>query len=66
MQMAITNRLDESFQPVPIPGGGDWLRQHEERGQTMRAFERRTFKAVPHATYVMVYYFYLSLIDFFT
>jgi hypothetical protein len=50
MQMAVTSRLDESFQPVPTPGGGDWLRNHEEKGQTMKSFERIATKAVPHGT----------------
>jgi hypothetical protein len=50
MQIAITSRLDESFQPVPVPGNSDWLRNHEEKGQTMQSFERRVHKAVPHAT----------------
>jgi hypothetical protein len=50
MQMAVTNRVDESFQPVPNPSQGDWLRNHEERGQTMKSFERNAFKAVPHGT----------------
>ena len=48
--MAVTNRLDESFQSVPKPGGGDWLAQHQERGQTMKSFEQSSSKAVPHAT----------------
>ena len=48
--MAVTNRLDESFQPVPMPNSDDWLRNHEETGQTMKSFERSAYKAVPHAT----------------
>ncbi len=50
MQMAVTNRLDESFQPVPEPGAHDWLKNHQEKGQTMKSFERSVHKAVPHAT----------------
>lgn len=50
MQAAITSKLDESFQPVPIPSGGDWLNCHEEKGQTMKSFEEDTEKAVPHGT----------------
>ncbi len=50
MQMAVTNRLDESFQPVPMPNSNDWLSNHQENGQTMIAFERSAHKAVPHAT----------------
>jgi hypothetical protein len=50
MQMAVTNRLDKSFQPVPKPGHGDWLKEHQEQGQTMKSFERSVHKAVPHAT----------------
>jgi hypothetical protein len=50
MKMAVTNRLGESFQPVPIPDDGDWLNNHEEKGQTMQAFGHRSSKAVPHGT----------------
>jgi hypothetical protein len=50
MQIAVTSRLDESFQPVPRPNQHDWLRNHEETGQTMKSFERNAHKAVPHAT----------------
>jgi len=55
MRMAVTNRLDESFQAVPIPKGGDWLSQHEEKGQTMQSFERSATKAIPHATFRTIY-----------
>ncbi|CAF2523158.1 unnamed protein product [Rotaria sp. Silwood2] len=54
MQMAVTNKLHESFQPVPIPNYGDWLRNHEEKGQTMKSFERITLKAVLHATTIYI------------
>ncbi|CAF5118207.1 unnamed protein product, partial [Rotaria sp. Silwood1] len=50
MQIAVTNKLDESFKPVPKPNRDDWLRNHEEKGQTMKSFERTTSKAVPYAT----------------
>ncbi|CAF3455936.1 unnamed protein product [Rotaria sp. Silwood1] len=55
MQIAVTNKLDESFKPVPRPNRDDWLRNHEEKGQTMKSFERTTSKAVPHATYKTIY-----------
>ncbi|UJR15477.1 hypothetical protein I4U23_002420 [Adineta vaga] len=55
MRMAVTNRLDESFQPVPKPNEGDWLGQHQERGQTMKSFEKKTSKAVPHGTYKTIF-----------
>ncbi|CAF3885085.1 unnamed protein product, partial [Rotaria sordida] len=55
MQMAVTNKLHESFQPVPIPNHGDWLRYHEEKGQTLKAFEQTTSKAVPHSTFNTIY-----------
>ncbi|CAF1113840.1 unnamed protein product [Rotaria sp. Silwood1] len=55
MQIAVTSKLDESFQPVPIPSDDDWLRSHKEKGQTMKAFERKTSKAVPHATHKTIY-----------
>ena len=48
--MAVTNRLDESFQPVPVPDDGDWLGSHQEKGQTMSSFKRNVHKAVPHGT----------------
>jgi hypothetical protein len=48
--MALTNRLDESFQPVPVPDNGDWLDCHREKGQTMKAFEKNVDKAIPHGT----------------
>lgn len=50
MQIAVTCKLDESFQPVPKPKGGDWLNSHKETGQTIESFERRAAKAVPHGT----------------
>ena len=50
MQMAVTNGLDESFQPIPMPKRDDWLRNHEEKGQTMKSFKRRAHKVVPHGT----------------
>jgi hypothetical protein len=50
MQMAVTNKLSESFRPVPKPGASDWLAGHKEAGQTMESFERSVHKAVPHAT----------------
>ncbi|CAF3845778.1 unnamed protein product [Rotaria sp. Silwood1] len=55
MQMAVTNRLEESFQPVPIPDEGDWLTYHQETGQTMQSFERNASKAIPHATFKTIY-----------
>lgn len=50
MKKAVTHRLDESFRPVPQPSGGDWLGCHDEKGQTVKSFEKNTFKAVPHGT----------------
>ena len=50
MKKAVTHRLDESFQPVPEPSSSDWLACHKENGQTMKSFERETYKAVPHGT----------------
>jgi hypothetical protein len=50
MQMAVTSRLNESFQAVPKPHAGDWLGQHKEKGQTSKSFEQRSSKAVPHGT----------------
>ena len=50
MKMAVTNGIEESFQPVPRPNGGDWLAQHNERGQTMESFQKTSSKAIPHGT----------------
>ena len=50
MQAAVLHRVDESFQPMPSPGSGDWLAQHPETCQTFEAFEQRTSKAIPHGT----------------
>ena len=50
MKRAVTHRLNESFQPVPQPTANDWLGNHAERGQTMKSFERKAYKAIPHAT----------------
>ena len=41
----ITAGLSE---PVPKPGKGDWLREHEEKGQTLRQFENCSFRIEPH------------------
>ncbi len=48
--MAVTNRLDESFQPVPTPNCGDWLYHYEEKGQPMESFERNADRAFPYGT----------------
>ncbi len=47
MQMAVSYSLDESFQPVSNLQHG-WLNDHEEKGQTVKSFERDTDKAVPN------------------
>ena len=39
------------FRPVKMPGAGDWLHSHKERGQSVRSLTRRSIKAWPHATY---------------
>jgi len=50
MQIVVTKKIDESFQPVPRPGRSDWLSQHHEKGQTMKSFEQNSSKAIPHGT----------------
>ncbi|CAF4581703.1 unnamed protein product [Rotaria sp. Silwood2] len=50
MKIALTNKIDESFQPVPKPSFGDWLGNHEEKRQTMKLFECNKSKAVPRGT----------------
>ena len=32
--------LDDSFEPVPVPGPSDWLAVHREPGQTFDDFRR--------------------------
>ncbi|CAF0744533.1 unnamed protein product [Adineta steineri] len=55
MKMAVTKEIEESFQPVPRPNGGDWLAQHNERGQTMESFQQTSSKAIPHGTHKTIY-----------
>ncbi|CAF1436086.1 unnamed protein product [Rotaria magnacalcarata] len=55
MEMAVTNKLSESFQSIPEPHGCDWLIVHEEKGQTMKSFEQMAYKAVPRATFKTIY-----------
>lgn len=50
MQVAMTSNLGGSFQPVPIPRASDWLQNHQESGQTLKAFEQKVHKAVPSGT----------------
>eukprot|EP00164_Ancoracysta_twista_P008872 GFYU01012953.1.p1 GENE.GFYU01012953.1~~GFYU01012953.1.p1 ORF type:complete len:543 (-),score=80.49 GFYU01012953.1:1219-2847(-) len=39
------------FQPIRKPTKGDWLRSHEEKGQSMLQFKRKTFKISPHGSH---------------
>src|ERR1039458_1394144 len=39
--------LDDSFQPVPVPGPSDWLAVHREPRQTFDEFRRASCKG-PH------------------
>ncbi|CAF1171316.1 unnamed protein product [Rotaria sp. Silwood1] len=55
MKVAVTNKADESFQQVPKPSRDDWLRNHQETGETMKSFECIVLKAVPHGTYKTIY-----------
>ncbi|CAF0891876.1 unnamed protein product [Adineta steineri] len=55
MKMAVTNGIEQSFEPVPQPGGGDWLAQHNEKGQTMQSFKKSSIKAIPHGTHKTIY-----------
>jgi hypothetical protein len=50
MQIVVTKKIDESFQPVPTPHSSDWLSNHHEKGQTMKSFEQNSSKAIPHGT----------------
>lgn len=50
LQIALTGNLDESFQPVPIPDGYDWLSAHPEPGQSLKSFEQKAHKAVPNGS----------------
>lgn len=38
----------DCFRPIAKPGRDDWLREHEERGQTVRSFSRGCMRASPH------------------
>ena len=46
---AFTNH-EGSFERCPWPAAGDWLDEHNERGQTFAQFARLSLKAVPHGT----------------
>ncbi|CAF4055606.1 unnamed protein product [Adineta steineri] len=48
MQMALTTRTDESFDPIKIPESSDWLTQHVEEGQTMSSFLRSSLGGVSY------------------
>ncbi|CAF1459024.1 unnamed protein product [Adineta steineri] len=48
MQMALTTRTDESFDPIKTPESSDWLTQHEEEGQTMSSFLRKSLGGVSY------------------
>jgi hypothetical protein len=50
MQIALTTKLDESFQSIPIPDYWSWLNHHVEEGQTLKLFNERKSKAIPHGT----------------
>jgi len=43
--------FNELYSEVPKPGRGDWLAEHEERGQPMRSFQRGQFRARPHGSF---------------
>ena len=51
----------DDFEPIPKPGGDDWLAVHEEKGQTYDDF-RKTRRNIPRGTRSKVYF--LPLGDF--
>lgn len=42
------------FKRIDKPRGSDWLKCHKETPQSFRSFLRKSFKAVPHATYRVI------------
>ncbi|CAF1193304.1 unnamed protein product, partial [Didymodactylos carnosus] len=50
IRRAITVGIDESFLPIPIPKGGDWLDVHEETGQTVGEYVKMS-KTIPTSTH---------------
>eukprot|EP01012_Entosiphon_sulcatum_P014127 TRINITY_DN19223_c0_g1_i1.p2 TRINITY_DN19223_c0_g1~~TRINITY_DN19223_c0_g1_i1.p2 ORF type:complete len:325 (+),score=72.97 TRINITY_DN19223_c0_g1_i1:32-976(+) len=36
---------------ISLPGPSDWLGEHDEKGQTVRQFERQAFKIIPHGSF---------------
>lgn len=50
LKAALTHRIDESFDILEKPTGGDWLNSHKEAGQSFKSFENRNYKAIPHST----------------
>ncbi|CAF1477458.1 unnamed protein product [Adineta steineri] len=48
MQMALTTRTDESFDPIKTSESSDWLTQHVEEGQTMSSFLRSSLGGVSY------------------
>lgn len=49
MKIATTFRLDEDVKAVSMPASDDWLGIHNEKGQSLYAFKRTIYKAVPDA-----------------
>mmetsp|Transcript_187 Transcript_187/g.322 ORF Transcript_187/g.322 Transcript_187/m.322 type:complete len:317 (+) Transcript_187:1372-2322(+) len=43
------------FEAVRKPKAGDWLREHEERGQSLKQYGRMILCAKPHATFRTIY-----------
>ena len=41
----------DCFKKMPLPKAGDWLSCHEERGQSVQSFNRKSVVCHPHATY---------------
>lgn len=48
---AACDAASEHFSAVPRVKRGDWLSEHNERGQTMRQFSRKSTAARPHGVY---------------
>ena len=53
---ALDARLDpDAFSRVPRVRRGDWLSEHEERGQSLKSYQRRSYRTEPHAYFTTCY-----------
>ena len=43
------------FPPLRKPRKGDWLRSHNEKGQSLKMFSKNHLRAQPHATFKTIF-----------